>query len=116
MNRHNFDPTNVQDYHGRTFVTKSGSRYGITDEGKFHGRPSIEGADILMVAGIETGLYTEVLSTFDGKNTKANLDKLILEHGQQPRQGLHLILSLTEQAYAEKHREGFISSLIEKVE
>ena len=52
-----FNPEKVQQYYGRTFITESGSSYGITKEGRFTGRPSIEGAEIMLIAGFKNELY-----------------------------------------------------------
>lgn len=119
MGKDGFDPTNTQKYFGKKFITKSGSVYGLTLDGKFTGRPSIEGAEIKLIAGIENEfeLYWDIISCLNTSKPelKDRLDDLIREHGQKPKLGLRLVVSLTPEAAKQKDRYGMITSPIKNI-
>ncbi len=88
-----YNPSDVELYRGKTFVSKNGSEYRITQDGRFSGRASIEGAEVMLIAGIEKQLYMTVVACLGEKENpeaKAYMDELIFKHGQEPRKGLHL--------------------------
>jgi hypothetical protein len=112
-----YNPKNIQQYFGKTFVTKSGSKYGISRDGRFTGRPSIEGAEILLIAGVSENNYWNIRQFLDYSfpESKKKLDDLILEKGLEPIPGLHLVVSLKPNAVKETERFGLISSIIEDI-
>ena len=114
----NFDPSNVRKYYRKTFTTRSGSHYGLSEYGKFTGIPSIEGADIMLIAGVENELYHDVISCLDTSEPKlkTRLDNLIREHGKEPIIGLHLVVSLTPESIQQKNPYGMITSPITSIE
>ena len=107
-----YDPTNIQQYYGKTFVTRS-SRYRITEDGRFSGRPSIEGARIDLIAGV--GPVEERRIKNPGGISKERLDSLIMEHGVEPSKGLYLAISLAAEDAKEKNRTGLVTSLIKDI-
>lgn len=113
-----FDPSNVKKYYGKIFVTESGSHYGLTKDGKFTGRVSIEGAEIMLIAGIESKLHYSIVDCLDTSDPelKIKLDNLIREHGKEPVKGLDLVVSLAPKSVKQKNRYGLITSTIVSVE
>jgi hypothetical protein len=103
----------VKNHLGKTYVTQN-SKYEITETGEFKGRPSIEGAQISMAAGIDESVMSEFLFCMSENYDKAmeEFDDLIMKYGQKIRPGLRLIASLTPEARREKHRVGIITSPI----
>ena len=103
----------VKNHLGKTYVTQN-SKYQINDNGEFKGRPSIEGAQISMAAGIDESVMSAFLFCLDANYDRAMgmFDELIHQYGQEPRPGLRLIASLTPEARKEKHRVGIITSPI----
>ena len=117
MKDNNFNPEDVQKYFGKSFITKSGSVYGLTSKGKFTGRPSIEGAEIMLIAGIEERLYWDVRSCLNTSEPglKNELDDIIREHGQEIKPGLMLVVSLTPKSVKQKDRYGLITSIVKDI-
>ena len=118
-NPYNYNPADIQRYCGTNFITKSGSHYGITEDGKFTGRPSIDGADVMLVAGVEPpywGYIARCLSASENPELKRELDDLIYSFGQGVRPGLHLVVSLTPEFVERKGRFGIITSPIASIE
>lgn len=111
-----YDPSNISQYFGKTFMTKRGSLYKISNEGRFIGRPSIEGADVMLIAGVDGELFEGVRDCLNKLyHGKKELDNLILKYGQKPQSGLHLVISLTPESAKQKDRYGLISSLIDRI-
>lgn len=112
-----FNPQDVQRYYGKTFVTESGSEYGLTQDGKFTGRPSIEGSEVTLIAGIKEEYSFSVLSCLDASmpELKKRLDSLILEEGEKIKPGLRLVVSLTPESIEKTNRHGMITSTISKI-
>lgn len=108
-----YNPTNLDSFKGKTFVTSHNSHYSITQEGKISGRPSIEGAELLYVAGFESKYFWSFARYLGNKE---EFDKLILEVGEEPRLGLHLIVSLTQESFRKTRRNGLITSAIVHIE
>lgn len=114
--KQHYNPKDVQKYSGKTFLTSSGSKYGITLDGRFTGRPSIEGAKISMIAGVEDGSYLDIRDALDTNSSLKNkLERVIIRDGEEIRPGLRLVISLTEESSKEKGRYGFITSQIKQI-
>ena len=114
-----YDPTGVSRYHGAIFVTVKDSWYGITDNGLFTGKPLLEGAPVALIAGIEPAHKSTALMHLDPKRPDLHerFDDYILEVGQEPKEGLHLILSFRPApAQGDELYYGIVSSLIGKIE
>lgn len=114
-----FDPTQVEQYYGKVFVTESGSRYGITDKGIFTGRTSLEGAPVALIAGIKPEFYREALQYLRWKRPELQdrFEDYIHEVGEEPRKGLHLILSFRPAPVkGDSVGYGLVSSLIDYIE
>ena len=119
-----YDPANFSEFYGKTFVTGSGSRYTITQDGRISGRPSIEGAEIEYIAGIEEDkafkmkfrVRQEIVDGNNMSGVKNSIDTMIKEYGQKPREGFYLAVSLTNESAREKNRWGFVTSHIEDIE
>ena len=130
-----YDPRNVEQYRGTTFVTDRKSRYGITADGKFTGRPSIEGAEVQLIAGMDKETSEAARSllgvnlpapvsdetqifALEGPATdrKADLDALIMKFGKRPRKGLYLVVSVTYDSVEVTRRNGLVSSRIDHIE
>ena len=107
-----YDPADFEEFKGKTFVTRN-NHYSISGDGRILGRYSIEGAKILYVAGIENQWYLNIALSL---HSKERLDKLILEFGEKPRRGLHLIVSLTPESAEEMDRNGLVTSKINRIE
>ena len=106
-----YDPSDIGAYCGKTFVSKKGSKYRITENGTFSGRPSIEGAEVMLIAGLEKSLYMAVLACLserDNPKAKSQLDELVFKYGQEPKEGLDLVISLTPSSSKDKGRYGII--------
>ena len=104
----------VMQYAGKTFLTENESRYSFTRNGEFIGRQSGEGGDIERVAGITPEEYFEAWSYLSTQD-REGLNNFIKTKGQKAKEGLHLVLSLTEQEANLRDRVGFMSSEIKKV-
>jgi hypothetical protein len=111
-------PVDLENYLGTVYVTKNNSKYEITDEGEFKGRPSIEGAKISMAAGIDESVMSDFLFCMSADYDKAmeEFDYFVQKYGQKLRPGLRLVASLTPEARREKHRVGIITSPISSIE
>ena len=105
---------------GKVFTTYNDSHYSISPFGEFMGRPSIEGAKVNLLAGIDDDpfLIKYFVRCLDSSKPELRdkLDELILEHGKEPKEGLVLVASLTPEAAQEKGRHGIITSPIDKID
>jgi len=113
-----YNPSDVDIYFGKTFVSKNGKEYRITKDGKFSGRESIDGAEVMLVAGLEKQFYIAVAACLSETYTpkaKACLDELIFKHGKKPTNGLDLVMSLTDSSSKEKNRHGIIIPSMERI-
>lgn len=115
-----YDPADVSAYYGKTFVTESGSRYGLTKDGRFTGRPSIEGTKVELIASIPVGLeiYRRImisLWTEGNPKSKDNLRKIINEEGKEPVKGLRLLVCISDEDTERKDRNGLLTSPITKI-
>lgn len=107
-----YNPNNIEPYHGKTFISGNGTEYRITEDGRFSGRDSIEGAEVMLIAGLDKRLYMAARACL-GK--KAQIDNLISAYGQEPRVGLDLVVSLTYESSNEKGRNGIIIPTIKEI-
>ena len=108
-----YDPANVRNYFGKLFITENGSHYGITKNGKFTGRPSIEGADIKLIAGLSEELYHDARSCLN--HSLKSIERLILKNGQEIKPRLLLVASLTNEYAEERKRGGIVTSPIKEI-
>jgi hypothetical protein len=110
----------IMNYCGKAFVTEHESHYAISTDGKFKGRPSIDGAKVKLLAGVEEDqfLLNYFISCLDTSRPELRdrLDELIRMHGQELKPGLCLVASLTPEAAKEKGRHGIITSRITSVD
>jgi hypothetical protein len=105
---------------GKVFTTYSDSHYSISPTGAFIGRRSIEGAKVKLMAGIDNDpfliRYFERCLDASTPKLRDKLDELILEHGQELKEGLVMVVSLTPEAAQEKGRHGIITTPVKKIE
>jgi hypothetical protein len=101
----------VKNHLGTVYVTQN-SRYEINENGEFKGRPSIEGAQISMAAGIDDSVLKDFIFCMSQNYESAmnEFDELVRKYGQKVRPGLHLIACLTPEARKEKQRVGIITT------
>jgi hypothetical protein len=109
-----YDPSYITPYFGKVFITKSDSRYEITSEGKISGRERIEGASIMMIAGIDPEDRPELLEAFH--HSKEAYDRVLKEKASSPDIGKSLAISLTTEDARKRSSKGLVTSLIEKIE
>ena len=106
----------IENYKGKVFTIKSDSHYSINPDGTFSGRPSIEGAKIQYMAGIEDDpallRYFKICLDTSNPELRDKLDELILRHGQEIKPGLRIVASLTPSAAKEKERHGIITTRV----
>ncbi len=109
----------IENYLGKVFTTTN-SNYSISQRGEFTGRPSIEGAKVQLMAGIEEDpkLLKYFYRCLDTSNPKLRdtLDDLILRHGQEVKKGLRIVASLTPSAAQEKERHGIITTPVDDID
>ncbi|NIO19898.1 MAG: hypothetical protein GTN76_03950 [Candidatus Aenigmarchaeota archaeon] len=121
-----FDPANVEKYHGCIITTKRDpkhySTYVITKDGRISGRPSIEGAKIELIGGVDPQLFKELYHGLawclrpEKMMSKGELNAIIRNFGQNLKRGLRLFLSITPEYEEKKHRTGMITSPIDHIE
>jgi len=109
----------VMNYRGKAFVTEHESHYAISTDGEFKGRPSIDGAKVKLLAGVEEDpdllkYFVNCLDT-SRPELRDRLDELIRMHGQELKPGLCLVASLTPEAAKEKGRHGIITSRVKAI-
>lgn len=112
-----YDPKNIQQYFGKQFLTEHSS-YALTKEGKFIGRPHLEGSEIKLIAGIDPKEYANIFHCLyiSRPDLKEKLENIILKEGQEIKPGLMLVISLTSKYVSLTGRNGFITSRVEKIE
>ena len=110
-----FDPTNVEMYHGRTFVTESGSEYKITEDGKISGRESIEGAEVYLVAGLPDEWQLPAKLCLNYEMPKSKLVDIVLTHGEKAKEGQALAIVLSDKSTLETKRYGLITTKIKTI-
>ncbi|MBW3001316.1 hypothetical protein KY341_05555, partial [Candidatus Woesearchaeota archaeon] len=73
-------PVHVKYYLGSSFITQHNT-YKISKKGKFKGRPSIEGAQVDHIGGLEEKYYEAALDCLDitRPELREQLDQLIKE-------------------------------------
>lgn len=102
------------EYAGKTFFTGK-SIYSIDQDLAFHGRPSIEGAQINKIAGIDPEYKMEI-SMYLGSKNYGQLNELIDLKGEEAKEGLLLVLTLTSDEMIKRSRIGFVSSEIQRIQ
>ena len=75
------------------------------------GRVSVEGAEVLYIAGFNPKHYFDF--TRGLLSSKEKFDELIKDIGEEPREGLHLVVSLTDESAERMDRVGFITSVLD---
>ena len=114
MTENTFDPLNIKPYFGKSFTTKNNSEYKVTSEGKFSGRKGIEGANIMIIAGINPKDYSELKNAFH--HSKDAYDEIIKRKATAPAVGKLLAISLTSEDANKRSRNGIITSIVSKIE
>ena len=115
------NPSLIKPHIGKTYVTLNPDvidaeehRYSIDYEGRFHGRPSLEGLKVESVAGMEPDLHEKALDEIH-KNGFRQWDFFIRENGKNPpMKGLCLVASLISNN-SKQSRLGIFSSPIQKI-
>lgn len=118
MSSSTFDPSNIQKYYGKSFFTRSGSIYTITVDGKFSGRPSIEGGHVELIASVPAQYLSELdrlQSLPVSLESKTMYDLVIKNLGLEVQKGLALVVSLTEQSMLDKMTLGIITSNLTEI-
>jgi hypothetical protein len=116
-----FDAAHVARYHGKKFTTSHDHTYGITEDGRFTGRPSIEGAKVLLIAGVEDSRWwacNELLGS-EGDRTeegKQKFDNWIRTYGRDPEIGLSLVIAVTAEDFKAHDRYGLLTTEVVKIE
>ena len=108
-----FYPGDISPYLGTLFVTEHGE-YSLDWDGRIYGRPSLEGAQVALVAGIRPQDYGEVRSYLE-EGLKQAFDSLILRKGVKPERGLYLAISITEKETNRRRRNGLVTSALRDV-
>ena len=114
--RGGFDPADIKKYHGYTFITEHSS-YGVTMEGTFTGRESLDGGKIKLISGLKKHLYPYAKRYLSkpGPEMKRKLDSLIRNNAHEVEEGSLLVVSLTPESAEKKGRNGIVTSLIKKI-
>ncbi|KYK24792.1 hypothetical protein AYK26_02845 [Euryarchaeota archaeon SM23-78] len=109
-------PVHVKYYLGSSFITQHNT-YKISKKGKFKGRPSIEGAQVDHIGGLEEKYYEAALDCLDitRPELREQLDQLIKEYGQKIRPGLIIVASLTPEDVKKKNRHGIVTSPVKDI-
>lgn len=119
-----FDPESIEEYHSHVFKTVNDSYYSITPDGRISGRPSIEGAKIELIGGIDPEIYYQLYHDLgwccrpEKLMTMGELTTLIRNLGQKIEEGLVMALTIfpedpeTGKIYP---RIGMITSPIDKM-
>ena len=108
-----YNPRDISQYFGKTFTTESGSKYSITNDGKVRGRESIENYSIELIAGLED---SEFLRSKYDSHSKEILDSIIRKSGKKIKKGLHLVISLKDDAALQTSRVGLSTGKIIAIE
>src|SRR3989344_3487617 len=96
-----YDPQYLIPHLGKYFTTVSGSKYGITWEGTFTGRPNIEGCEVQCLVGLEGHLFEEVLQSLESMpidRRERYLTETLQKYGQEPEQGLRMMVGFAPQS------------------
>lgn len=114
MSNNEFNPESVEPYYGKTFVTRKGTSYTITIEGRLTGRRSIEGARVSMIAGIPRAHYIEVREclSMSREETDTILEDNFRKYGVPVQKGLHLAVKLHTEDARRLNRRGLVTSEI----
>ena len=106
----------VKNYLGSSFVTQH-SVYKISKDGRFEGRPSIEGAELELIGGLEKKFREAAIEYLitSMPELKEKLDLLIKEKGQKIKPGLIVVASLTSEYVEKKQRHGIVTSTVKDV-
>lgn len=101
---------------GTTYNTAH-SVYSIDNEGRFHGRPSLEGAQVEGVTGGEVShVHASIFFNSGGyAGAKDFFLKFLSAHPTRPSPGDNLFILLTEESARKTGRVGFISSPIKAI-
>ncbi len=104
-----YNPEDISKYFGKKFITEGGSEYSLSEGGIINGRKSIEGYKIELIAGLDEMGF---LRSRYRLNSKENLDLLIKGEGKEPKKGLNLVISLTEESAIQSSRIGLVTGKI----
>ncbi len=114
MTNPTYDPADVMQHANKTYTTQN-SIYSFDEQGRFHGRDSVENCVPELVAGLHQE-YEQDLKGIFGNGEREKLRDLLRECGEKPQKGKYLVMVLTEEDAEEKERVGFKSSALEQVE
>ena len=114
MKKEKYDPYEVNRYYSKTFITKSGSRYNIDFEGRFHGGRGIDGAKVEMICSGGKELYKLLLSCIYSSDRK-RARKTILRLGKRAKIGNFLALTLIEEDSMKYGCTCLVTSRIEEI-
>lgn len=101
-------------YAGKTFVTESESRYGVTEDLCLTGRRNLEGARIDQIAGVDNEQYFDVMD-FIGNKDLDGLNEYLFDNGKVICERLRLALTLKREDAQERDRIGFLTSPIYQI-
>ena len=113
-----YDPKDVSAYYGKTFITRGGLCYNITEDGRFTGSQNIEGAKVELIAGVTAEYETcklimKNLNAKGNPESKQNLKDIINTEGKEPVKGLRLLVCITDEDT--KKRNGLLTRKIIKI-
>jgi hypothetical protein len=97
-----FCPEDVARYHNTVFRTMHNSIYSVDSDGRISGRPSIEGARIELIGGIDPAIFELLYHEMGwccrpGIMSRGELDTLIREFGQKVEEGLRLAITIVRE-------------------
>jgi hypothetical protein len=116
-----YSPFSSDKYFGKVFITERKTRYVISEKGVFWGPKKTWGVYVDGVAGINTNgdfmkQSIQHYSRFNHPEYKRNLDNLMMRIGEEPREGLRLIVSFRrDQLNKKARRSGAITSPLAEI-
>lgn len=103
---------------GKSYTNLKGNVYFIDEQGRFHGRESIEGARIAGVLGLSSAEHSQPLGVLS-KNYDTALGFMGSLHrtvgDKQVQEGDYLVVLLTRADAERFNRSGFVSSLLKNI-
>jgi len=115
--RNRYNPRDLTQYFGIEFEDADGGVYCLSEERRFHGRESIEGAKIEMIAGIAPEHWMDVrMALTSDPRDKGGWDKKIKKYGKPIEEGDRIALSLEDSEMRRYERVGFLSGEIVKIQ
>ena len=110
MVKDDYDSTNLAQHVGKVYVTKSGTNYFISSDGRLLSTNNASALDVLRIAGVSYG---------EAKRLKVlenpEFDKVLSEIGRSPEIGMHLAASFSDRAEQDSGLGGVITSEIQRI-